>query len=66
MVRNLLKAKMALKEKNYKDCSKALGMTESNYAKKMNNQVPFSVNHILKLSKFLNLSLSELNDIFLQ
>jgi len=65
MVRNLLKAKMALKEKNYEDCATELGMTVSNYSRKMNNQVPFSIDQVLTLSRFLRLTTTELQDIFL-
>jgi len=65
MKRNMLKAKMAEKEKSNKDCSKALGMSDANYSRKMNGLNPLSLKQVNVLSTFLDLTPAEMIDIFL-
>lgn len=63
--KNLLKSKMALTEKSCDDCSKALGMTTSNFSKKLNGHVSFSIKQANELSTYLGLTMIEMINIFL-
>ena len=62
---NLLKSKMALKEKSCSECAKALNMTVSNYSRKLNGFNPFSIKQANELSSYLALTVPEMIEIFL-
>lgn len=63
--KNLLRGKIAEKETNYIECSKAINVTKTTFSKKMNGHTDFSVEQASLLSDYLGLTQSEKIDIFL-
>ena len=54
-----LKAKLVEKEKTYKDCAKALGISVSSFANKANEKSKFTVPEAKALSVFLEMTNDE-------
>ena len=60
-----LKGKLVEKKKTYEECSKAIGVTITTFSNKMNGNSKFYVEEINNLSKYLELTIEEKVDIFL-
>lgn len=63
--KNILKSKMILQEKTQGDIAKILGLSIVSVSKKFNGVIKFSPNEISKIKKYLNLTDSEVVEIFI-
>lgn len=59
-----LKGLLTEKEKTYKDCADAIGISETQFCKKINGEVEFWVNEAAIISKFLGLTTKEFIAVF--
>ena len=59
-----LKGLLTEKEKTYKECSEAIGISETQFGKKINGEVDFWITEVAKLAKFLNLTENEFFAVF--
>ena len=62
---NKLKAMLALRGKSQKEFALALGISKTELYRKIRNITEFTRDEIVKAMQFLELSQSELHDIFL-
>ena len=60
-----LKGKLKEKRKTYKECAEHLGMHESQFWRKINNDVDFWLGEAVKLANYLELSTDEFCAIFM-
>ena len=51
-------------EKTYKECADAIGISETQFCKKINGEVEFWINEVAILAKFLELTASEFFAVF--
>jgi len=63
--KNILKAKMLLKEKTQVEMAEVLGISLVSVSKKMNGVIKFSLEEVKKIKEYLNLTDEEINQIFL-
>ena len=63
--KNLIRAKIAEKESNYINCAKAIGVSTTTFSQKMNGRTLFSIDQARLLSNYLELTLTEMKNIFL-
>ena len=59
-----LKGLLTEKEKTYKECAEAIGISETQFCKKINGEVEFWVNEAAILTKFLGLTANEFFAVF--
>lgn len=65
MENNKLKGLLKEKQKTYFECSSALGISKTSFAKKINGISKFTVPEAAELKNFLGISTSRWVDIFL-
>ena len=63
--KNILKAKLSLKEKTQKDLAKALGLSKVSVSKKVNGLLRFSLPEVKKVKDYLDLTNDEVVEIFI-
>lgn len=64
--KNLLKVKMLENEKNYRDCSTTLNISDNSFYNKINSNTEFKISEVVSLSNFLNLADTDTIQIFLR
>ncbi|MBQ3422552.1 MAG: helix-turn-helix transcriptional regulator [Romboutsia sp.] len=66
MKKRLLKSKRILNNMTQEEIAYEIGISPKSYNLKENGKNPFSLQEVSKISEVLNLTLEEVNNIFLQ
>jgi transcriptional regulator with XRE-family HTH domain len=64
--RNKIKGLLKEQEKTYKQCSKALGISENTLVNKLNGKSPFYIDELNTLGDYLGLTNGQKAEIFLR